>query len=369
MSLFHKIKSLAPLLAILVLMTSAACSKTPSDTSKLSSTTGEPTKTVTTITDLAGRSVALNMPVARVVALAGPSYEKVFLLGQQDRLVGAHYSMVTRSWVVKTNPNIASVVGIQNPSDPNVEDLLAMGVDCLFFWDYDMPLANLTGAGIPVVVVQQATGNPTTLADFIAYQKREVQAFADALGPEAQAKARDWYSYFDERVQYVTERTAGIAEADRKTALYFSRADTGLLFSLHSYPSFWLEMAGGKNLAEETGVEMNATVTMEQIMVWDPDFIFTGRMTSTDPILNNEKWASLSAVINGHVYICPEGVMYWDYSSEGILLMQFLAQKMYPELFSDLDMVAETQRYYKRFYGFDLTADDAQRLLSHLAPA
>jgi len=61
--------------------------------------------------------------------------------------------------------------------------------------------------------------------------------------------------------------------------------------------------------------------------------------------------------------------MFWDYSSEGVLLMQFLAQKMYPELFGDFDMVAETQRYYKRFYDFDLTTEDARRLLDHLPPA
>ena len=361
-------KFLAPLLAVLILLTSAACTKTPADTTGPSSTTGEPVKTATTITDLAGRNVSLNMPVAKAVALAGPAYEKVFLLGQQDRLVGAHYTMVTRDWVIKTNPNIASVAGIQSPSDPNIENLLAMGVDCLFFWDYEVPLANLVSVGIPVVVVQQAIGNPTTVAEFIDYQKRELQTFADALGHEAQVKAQDWNNYFDERVQYVTERTAGVAEADRKTALYL-RGENGLgVFSQYSYPSFWLELAGGRNLADETGMEMNAVVTMEQVVLWDPDYIFMGRMASTDPVLKGAGWASLSAVVNNHVYICPEGVMYWDYSSEGILLMQFLAQKMYPELFGDLDMIAETQSYYKRFYRFELTAEDAQRLLDHLAP-
>ncbi|MDR3116097.1 MAG: hypothetical protein LBU25_11335, partial [Treponema sp.] len=38
------------------------------------------------ITDLAGRSVTLPAPVQRVIAIAGPSYEKTFMLGQADRL-------------------------------------------------------------------------------------------------------------------------------------------------------------------------------------------------------------------------------------------------------------------------------------------
>jgi iron complex transport system substrate-binding protein len=60
--------------------------------------------------------------------------------------------------------------------------------------------------------------------------------------------------------------------------------------------------------------------------------------------------------------------MYWDYSSEGVLLMQYLAQKLYGELFEDLDMVAETQAYYRQFYGYELSTENARNLLDHLPP-
>jgi ABC-type Fe3+-hydroxamate transport system substrate-binding protein len=85
------------------------------------------------ITDLAGRSVTLAAPVQRVIAIAGPSYEKTFMLGQAGRLVGAHWVMVERPWVVATNPRIGSVQPIQNPAEPNVEALLSLETDCVFF--------------------------------------------------------------------------------------------------------------------------------------------------------------------------------------------------------------------------------------------
>jgi iron complex transport system substrate-binding protein len=323
---------------------------------------------VSVITDLAGRSVSLAPPVQRAVALAGPSYEKVFMLGQASRLAGAHFYMTGRPWVQATNPAIASIQAIRNPAEPNVEELLNLGTDCVFFWDYAEPLASLENAGIPVVVVQNSSGNPRTLDEFIAYQKREIQVFADALGDGAQAKARDWFSYFDEKIAYVRTRTAAIPRTERKTAIY-AYGEEGLgLFSQYSYVSFWLELAGGRNIADETGREMDTEVTMEEIISWDPDVIFMGRMESAEPVLKGRAWSELKALKNAQVYLCPDGVMYWDYSSEGVLLMLYLAQKMYPQLFNDLDMVAETRNYYRRFYNYDLSTANAERLLNHLPP-
>jgi iron complex transport system substrate-binding protein len=48
--------------------------------------------------------------------------------------------------------------------------------------------------------------------------------------------------------------------------------------------------------------------------------------------------------------------------------MLYLAQKLYPDLYTDLDMVTETQAYYRQFYGYELSAENARRLLGHLPP-
>jgi iron complex transport system substrate-binding protein len=331
-----------------------------------------PAEYPTSIVDLAGRSVEFVAPVERAVAIAGPSYEKVFLLGQAHRLAGAHFYMVERPWVVATNPAISSVAPISSPGEPNVEGLLELGADAVLFWDYEEPLKSMEAVGLPVVVVQQPSGgNPTTLDEFIAYQKAEVQVFADVFGGTAHNKAQKWFDYFDQKVAFVQERVGAIPEAERKTALY-AYGEEGLgLFSQYSYVSFWLELAGGKNLADETGAEMDTVVTMEQIVAWNPDYLFAGRMDATEAeaITQGAAWAELDAVKGNNVIICPDGVMYWDYSSEGVLLMEYLAQKMYPELFTDLDMVKEVQDYYTTFYDYTLSDENAQRLLDHLPPA
>jgi iron complex transport system substrate-binding protein len=321
------------------------------------------------VRDLAGREVRLSVPVTRAAAIAGPSYEKVFLLGQADKLAGAHFYMVERPWVKLTNPAIDRVIAIRSPGEPNVETLLGIGVDCALFWDYKDAMAAMENAGIPVVVVQNATGNPRSVEEFIVYQKNEVRVFADVFGEEARKKAEEWYAYFDAKVAYTRARVVAIPQTERKTAIY-SYGEEGLgLFSQYSYVSYWLELAGGKNCADATGQEMDTVVTMEEIIGWDPDVIFAGRMDNADPVLNGKAWSELKAVKTGQVYLCPDGVMYWDYSSEGVLLMMFLAQKLYPAYFADLDMRAETRDYYKRFYNYELSAENAERLLTRQPPA
>lgn len=92
-----------------------------------------------------------------------------------------------------------------------------------------------------------------------------------------------------------------------------------------------------------------------------------GRMASTDPVLKDQRWSEIKAVRDGAVYLSPDGVMFWDYGSECILLIQFIAQTLHPELFKDLDMVKEVKNYYKTFYDYDLSDENAKNILAHLS--
>jgi iron complex transport system substrate-binding protein len=74
-------------------------------------------------------------------------------------------------------------------------------------------------------------------------------------------------------------------------------------------------------------------------------------------------------VRNKRVYVIPDGVFYWDSSSEGVLLLEYMSQKLYPELFKDLDMKQEVKTYYAKFYHYKLTDDEVNKLLQGLGPS
>ncbi|MDR1509367.1 MAG: ABC transporter substrate-binding protein [Synergistaceae bacterium] len=319
--------------------------------------------------DLAGRELRLPENPRRLVTFVGPTPEKILMLGVADRLVGKNAYAVAGAWALEVYPKFGEIALFKSPMDPNVEELVGLAPDIIYYWSMNEQIERLESAGLKVVVAQLTANNPSTVDEFIAFQKREVDVIADSIGEETKQRAKLWNGYFDEKVQFVRERTAALSERDRKK-VYFSCSDDGLeCFSKNSYPQFIVELAGGIFAAKDTNEEVNTTVSLEEIINWNPDLIIMGRTDSTDGVLKDERWNEIAAVKNGNVILPPDGVMFWDYSSECVLLMQFLAKTMYPELFTDLDMVAETKAYYEKFYNYELSDENARNILSHLPPA
>ena len=133
-----------------------------------------------------------------------------------------------------------------------------------------------------------------------------------------------------------------------------------------STPEILTRIAGGKLVTSEAGgdgYQSNTfgTVNIEQVVEWDPEVIFMGRTVGTDKITKNDQWKEITAVKNGAVYETPHGVFYWDNSSEQILTIMYVASILHPELFTDLNMVEETKYFYKTFYNYNLTDEEAKK--------
>ena len=73
---------------------------------------------------------------------------------------------------------------------------------------------------------------------------------------------------------------------------------------------------------------------------------------------------------NGKIIKNPVGTFNWDrYSAEEALQILWAAKQFHPEQFKDVDLVKETREFYSTFYGYQLTEDDAQRILAGQNPA
>ena len=288
-----------------------------------------------TVTDLGGRNVTMPYNVTRVAALVGPSYEKIFLLGGTDKI--ALMMPQTGAWALRTNPNVTKIPTTSSFQNPNVEDLLSRNIQVVFFWDYADPLASMTKAGIPVVEGSVSNGNPTSAEAFVNAQKKEMEMYGEVLGPSAKQKADAWCAYLDQKVDYVTSRTKNIPEDQRPTVYYVRGPDVLSTHGRNSNTEWLVEMAGGNFVSKNTTQEGLQTVTLEQVLQWNPDVIFMGRLNNTSAIVNNPNWANVKAVKDGKVYVNPDGVMYWDYGSESVLFMEYMAKTLHPDLFARLE--------------------------------
>lgn len=318
-----------------------------------------------TVTDLLDREVEIPAEVERVAAL-GPFYDKIFMLGGKDKLVMIGFPQ--GPWAELLNPDLKNIAIASNPKAPNIEELLNLDVDVVFTWgDPDEPLMSKENAGLPVVAAINTIMLPDTAEKFIEAFKREIALHAEVLGPEAEARAEKYFAYLDETIKQVTSVTSELADHEKPKVYYVN--DSGLLATHGKYSStrWYIEMAGGDFVAKD--LEQNLIeVNIEQIIAWDPDIIMMGRVNSPEPILSNPAWSEITAVKKGQVYTNPNGVFYWDFGVEGPLLLKYFAKTFHPDKFANIDMVEEVKDFYNEFFDYQLTDEQANKILQHQDP-
>jgi iron complex transport system substrate-binding protein len=324
-----------------------------------------PTGAVKTVVDMSKRKVIVPAEIHRVAALEVLGYEKVFLLGQSDKL--AIMNATNPPWMERTNPKVRQIPKFFN--EPDAEALMNMNVDLVLYrYDPEKTQEKLDSIGIPGVVSQpsgQIIGNAQT---FQEVTKRNMRLYGDLMGGEAKKRAEEWCSYFDEKVRYVTSRVGAIPEEERPR-IYYLRGPSALTTQGNNTNTLWYgQMAGGSMITKVHSLVGKGPVSMEDLLLWDPEYIFVGRLYSPNLVLKDKRWLDVRAVKEGKVYQDPEGVFFWDGSSEGVLLMEFMAKKIHPELFQNLDMKMEIQDYYARFYNYKLTDTEADKILLAQTP-
>ena len=164
----------------------------------------------------------------------------------------------------------------------------------------------------------------------------------------------------------------GIPEEDKKDILFlFQYDDQEIVTSGKSFfGQFWCEAVGGRNVAEVVEADnSNAIISMEQIYEWDPELIFVTNFTSVQPddlyknAIGGDDWSTVTAVKDKEVYKLPLG-SYRSYtpSADTPVTLLWMARKVYPDLFSDIDMTQEVKDYYQELYGIQLTDEQVERM-------
>jgi len=94
----------------------------------------------------------------------------------------------------------------------------------------------------------------------------------------------------------------------------------------------------------------NPDVSLEQILVWNPDVIFIWGNTrySAADILGNTQWRFVRAVREGRVYKAP-GWSTWSPRLAPVAL--WMAMKTYPAYFRGVDMDRIVDDFYREVFG------------------
>src|SRR5215831_15763433 len=123
-------------------------------------------------------------------------------------------------------------------------------------------------------------------------------------------------------------------------------------------PSIWPDVIYGKH----SGL---ATVSIEQVLVWNPQVIVTIDRDFAASVRSDLQWAEVDAVRAGRVHLSPKLPFGWvDFppSVNRLIGLWWLANIFYPEHF-DEDIRALTRDFYSQFYHVAPSDLDIDRVL------
>jgi len=308
-----------------------------------------------TVTDATSRVITIPDKVERIFAAGPPAaillytFAPELLLGWTRSPEPAQCAFLGAGACDK--PEVGRLTGRGNTT--NLEVLLQLKPDLIL----DVGTINDTYVSL-ASRVQEQTGVPYALLDgrFDA-----VASLYRKLGEltHRSDQADAFAHYAEDTIAKIKGRIDKIPDPQRPR-VYYARGPRGLETGLGgSINVETIEFLGAHNVTAERQGGM-ATVSMEQVLVWNPDIVITIEPSFAAGVKTDAAWAPVKAVQTGRVYLSPRLPFGWvDFppSVNRLIGLWWLAKTLYPDQFPE-DLRSLTRDFYQRFY--HLTPTDAQ---------
>lgn len=332
-------------------------------------------KTIT-VTDEAGNKVEVPKKVERIVVagiLPFPSVISVYL-NSASKLVGipqASMSAAKAGLLGELFPEILKAeTKFQNGNAINIEEVMKLRPDVVFYNTGNAAWGKIfKNAGIPAVAISPRKWNYDILKTYDQWIATLNQIF-----PENSGKSKQISAYSKKVYDEIQAKVKKIKPLERKSVLFlFQYDDKHMVTSGKSFfGQYWCDAVNAKNAAEELKADnADAVITMEHVYKWDPDIIVLTNFTPAvpDDLYGNKTaghdWSKVKAVKNRRVYKMPLGI-YRTYTpgADTPVTLQWMAQKVYPELFKNVDIHKVMRDYYLKLYGIKLTDAQIRRIFN-----
>ncbi|MDR2109612.1 MAG: ABC transporter substrate-binding protein [Coriobacteriales bacterium] len=187
-------------------------------------------------------------------------------------------------------------------------------------------------------------------------------------------RAEEIASYLEGIYAEVTTAMADLTE-DEKIRYYYAEGPLGLQSeSDTSQHSLVFLVAGGKDVFEDDRGLGMSDVSMESVLLWDPEVIVAWNdknMGGADSLIRTSStWALTKAARAGRVYTMPYAPFAWVDRPPGVnrfLGLQWLANMFHPQRY-DVDMVQVARDFYSRLYWVEISDEQALGMLGNSYP-
>jgi iron complex transport system substrate-binding protein len=316
------------------------------------------------VVDSAGRHVEIPDQIQRVQA-AGPPASVLLSMLAPEKMIGwvrkpREAELPYLAPVVRNLPEVGRITGRGDTA--NVEAVIAAKPDVM------IDFGSVTATYISLADrVQNQTGIPYLLIDgHFGNSAAALRLAGKLLGVEGRAET---LARRTEDILSEIDRVIASVPAERHPRVYLARQPTGLESGNRgSINTEIIERAGGINVVEG-GREGGGlvTVSMEQVLAWNPETIVTTDARFFDLVVSSVPWSQTDAVRKHRVYLSPTLPYGWvdaPPSLNRLIGLQWLARLFFPDRFAEgIRTVAKD--FYKLFYQVDLSEVELDRLLAN----
>jgi iron complex transport system substrate-binding protein len=321
-----------------------------------------------TIVDALGRALQLPEPPQRIV-VAGKStltivdtlymfpeaQERVVALVVGRQPVGDFLRLVDPTFRDKTILEVEAGPEQVAPLDPDLVILRSFMAEKLG--------RSLEQLDIPVVYVDLETPDQYF---------RDLDTLGQLFGNAA--RAAEIQSFYRARLERIAEPLQGLGDDQKPRILILQFSDQGGEVAFQVPAGAWMqttlaELAGGIPVWSEAAQGGGWTVVnLEQVAAWDPDqiFVISYKANSADIVawLKAEpQWQVLKAVREGQIYGFAADTFSWDQPDpRWVLGLIWLAGKVHPERYPDLDVRHEVSQFFEQLYGMGSVVVEEQIL-------
>jgi iron complex transport system substrate-binding protein len=298
------------------------------------------------IIDQVGRQVMIQGTVDKIVTTFKPATLCLLSLGLAPKLIGVDTSSKRDRLSKAVFPKLNQITGVGNKSmGINFETLVRLEPDLVILYSQKdgLQLADrLAEMNIPAIVILPETFQTIQLS---------LELIDQAVGGATNLAAVE--QQMDTLLHLVRNRIQALPQAKRKTGYFASSrgiftTTTGNMIQHEIFTTAGIENVSG-NL---TGYFQD--VSPEQLFRWNPDIMVLSRhMKRTETMrLNNKALSRITAISTQQVFRCPSSLSPWDFPSPlSVLASLWLAKRVYPNYFSDIDLVDKTNQFHRALFG------------------
>jgi iron complex transport system substrate-binding protein len=319
-----------------------------------------------TVVDAAGRSIRFAAPPQRIVVagkatlpLANTLYlfpeagERIVAISSGNQNPGDFLALVDGSFDEKT---------LLAP-DAGPEQIAPLEPDVVLMRSF---LAEKAGRALEQLEVPVVYLDLETPEQYL----RDLETIGQLL--DNQVRAEEIEAFYRARMGVIEEALVGLDDAQKPRILILQYTDQGGEVALNVPSVSWLqtteaELAGAIPVWAEAAQGGGWTVVnFEQIAAWDPDQIFVisyrGDVDGIAASLRADpQWQALTAVKEDQLFGFAGDIYSWDQPDpRWILATTWLASRVHPERFGELDILQEVSAFFGELYGMDDAAIQEQ---------